>query len=171
MQPMASIDVGAYVIGLTKARREAVVRAIQTTCEIDGIVAIQRVIDATKPPPVDRGTERHGYKVKRLGDGAMIYNPVKYSPIVNFGRRPGKMPPIDAITDWVIRKGFVPRARRGKKSTWTVWDQRQGAHQIAWLIARKIAARGIEGKHILQQAMGWITSAVTQAARAAAEGR
>ena len=60
MQAMASIDVGAYVIGLTKARREAVVRAIQTTCEIDGIVAIQRVIDATKPPPVDRGTERHG---------------------------------------------------------------------------------------------------------------
>ena len=166
MQAMASIDVGAYVIGLTKARREAVVRAIQTTCEIDGIVAIQRVIDATKPPPVDRGTERHGYKVKRLGDGAMIYNPVKYSPIVNFGRRPGKMPPIDAIADWVIRKGLVAKARGKAK-----WDQRREAVQIAWLIARKIAAKGIEGKHILDRAKGLITSAVMLAARAAAEGR
>ena len=172
MQPLASIDVGAYVVGLTKARHDAVVLAIQATCEIEGIGEIQKVIDATKPLPVDRGTYRRGFKARRLHSGAMIYNSQKHAPVIEFGRRPGqKAPPIEAITDWVIRKGFVPKARRGKKSGWTQWDQRQGAMQIAWLICRKIAARGLQAKHILGQALGFIESAVMLAARAAAEGR
>lgn len=167
MQPMASMDVSAYVVGLTKARREAVVRAIQLTCATRAPMEIQKVVDATKPLPVDRGTYRRGFKVRELADGAMIYNPVAYAPVIEFGRRPGqKMPPIDAIADWVIRKGLVAAARGKAK-----WDQRREAVQIAWLIARKIAARGIEGKHILGQALGAINSAVMLAAHAAAEGR
>ena len=172
MQPMASIDVGAYVIGLTKARREAVVRAIQLTCATRAPMEIQKVVDATKPLPVDRGTYRRGFKVRDLRDGAMIYNSVLHAPIIEWGRRAGKMPPIDAITDWVIRKGMVPHVRRGKKGAgWTVWDQRQAAQQIAWLIARKMKATAREGKHILGQALGAINSAVMLAVHAAAEGR
>jgi hypothetical protein len=163
---------GAYVIGLTKRRRDAVVEAIQVTCTTRGLSAVQQVINGLQPPPVDRGTYRQRFKVRMLKTGAAIYNSLPYAPVIEWGRRAGaKMPPPAALVDWVIRKGLVPRVRKGKSGKgWTVWDQREAAMQIAWMIARAIQKRGQPARAVLSQAGGMITSAVCQAAQRAAAG-
>lgn len=60
-----------------------------------------------------------------------------YWKYVEYGRRPGKMPPIDAIAEWIRIKPIIPEPINGK-----VPDTRQ----VAFLIARKIGREGIEGR-------------------------
>ena len=61
---------------------------------------------------------------------------------VEFGRRPGKMPPIDNIKDWIRVKPVIPDARTGKIPS---------AEQLAFMIARKIGIEGIPAKKPLEQ--------------------
>lgn len=76
----------------------------------------------------------------------IIANPIIYHDAVEDGRRPGKMPPVEALIPWVGSKLGVPPgpARRS----------------VAFLIARKIGARGTEGQHMVEE--GW-AEAVRQA--------
>lgn len=79
-----------------------------------------------------RGSIARGEPVRR---GAMLEGivgtPLIYGLPVELGRRPGgKMPPVDAILFWVIRKQLVSRAE---------------APGFAWAIAQKIATDGTEG--------------------------
>lgn len=67
-----------------------------------------------------------------------------YWKYVEYGRGPGKQPPIDAIEQWVRIKPVVPSAINGR-----VPDTRQ----LAFLIARKIGREGIEPKHYLTDTM------------------
>lgn len=60
-----------------------------------------------------------------------------YWKYVEYGRKAGKMPPIDAIAEWIRIKPIVPEPINGK-----VPDTRQ----LAYLIARKIGREGIEGR-------------------------
>lgn len=60
-----------------------------------------------------------------------------YWKYVEYGRRAGKMPPIDAIARWITIKPIVPNPTNGR-----VPDTRQ----LAFLIARKIGREGIEGR-------------------------
>ena len=67
-----------------------------------------------------------------------------YWKYVEYGRKPGKMPPIDAIEQWVKVKPVVPNAINGR-----IPDTRQ----LAFLIARKIGREGIEPKNYLRNTM------------------
>lgn len=58
-----------------------------------------------------------------------------YAQIVDKGRRPGKMPPVGAILDWLRRKNIVPK--NGKLGN------------LAWAIAKSIAKRGIRARPFL----------------------
>lgn len=60
-----------------------------------------------------------------------------YWRYVEYGRKAGKMPPIDAIAEWIKIKPIVPNPINGK-----VPDTRQ----LAFLIARKIGREGIQGR-------------------------
>lgn len=60
-----------------------------------------------------------------------------YWKYVEYGRKAGKMPPIDAIAEWIKVKPIVPEPINGK-----VPDTRQ----LAFLIARKIGREGIQGR-------------------------
>ena len=61
------------------------------------------------------------------------------------GRRPGKFPPPDAILKWIQFKRLVPRPGRDGKIPST--------NQLVYLISRKIATKGTEGKHLLQKTL------------------
>ena len=63
---------------------------------------------------------------------------------VENGRRAGKFPPPDAIKKWIRVKPVVPRAFKGKVPT---------TNQLAYLIGRKIATKGIAPKKQLQQTL------------------
>lgn len=67
-----------------------------------------------------------------------------YWKYVENGRKAGKFPPINKIRDWIEVKPVVPTSVNGKVPT---------TNQLAYLISRKIANEGIEGKHSLEKAM------------------
>ena len=65
---------------------------------------------------------------------------------VENGRRPGKFPPIDNILDWVKAKPQLARPNR--------LDRKELApKQLAFLVARKIADKGIQPGNQLEEAM------------------
>lgn len=61
------------------------------------------------------------------------------------GRRPGKFPPPDAILKWVQFKRLVPRPGRDGRVPTT--------SQLVYLISRKIALKGTEGKHLFEKTL------------------
>ena len=65
---------------------------------------------------------------------------------VENGRKAGKFPPIDNILDWVKAKPQLVRPNR--------LDRKELApRQLAFLVARKIAAKGIQPGNQLEEAM------------------
>lgn len=78
----------------------------------------------------------------------------EYPKVMEFGRRPGTMPPPEALVRWVHVKGLAGtysikthRRQGGKK--------RQGDEDlaVAWQIARAIKARGIKGRFYMKQGL------------------
>lgn len=74
----------------------------------------------------------------------LIFSLQDYYYYLEYGRRAGKQPPIEAIEEWIRVKPIIPYAVNGK-----VPDTRQ----LAFLIARKIGREGTEGKKPLTNAM------------------
>ena len=68
-----------------------------------------------------------------------------YFPFAENGRRPGKFPPPDAILKWVQFKRLVPRPGRDGKVPST--------NRLVYLISRKIATKGTEGKHLFEKTL------------------
>lgn len=68
-----------------------------------------------------------------------------YWKYVEEGRGPGKFPPLDKIEEWIRIKPVAP------------YPDSQGRvpsnKQLAFLIGRKIAEEGTEGRHLLQNAI------------------
>lgn len=67
-----------------------------------------------------------------------------YWKYVEYGRAPGKQPPIDAIEEWVRVKPIIPDPISGK-----IPDTRQ----LAYLIARRIGREGTPAQHPLSDTM------------------
>lgn len=59
-------------------------------------------------------------------------SPVPYAAAVEFGRKPGKMPPVAEIYRWIVQKGIAPATQKETRS-------------MAWAIAKGIAAKGTHG--------------------------
>ena len=69
-----------------------------------------------------------------------------YWKYVENGRRPGKFPPVDNILDWVKTKPQLARPNR--------LDRKEiPQKQLAFLVARKIATKGIQPGNQLSEAM------------------
>ena len=75
----------------------------------------------------------------------LYFNLPDYFPFSENGRRPGKFPPPNAILKWVQFKRLVPRPGRDGKVPST--------NQLVYLISRKIATKGTEGKHLFEKTL------------------
>ena len=80
--------------------------------------------------------------VKRGDDTFTVsINLEDYWIFVENGRGPGKFPPIDKILEWIRVKPITPYSdSRGRLPT---------EEQLAFLISRKIAEQGTEGRNVL----------------------
>lgn len=65
----------------------------------------------------------------------------EYWKYIEYGRKPGKWPPVSAIRKWIEVKPVIPRAYNGKVPT---------IDQLAFLIGRKIYRDGIAPRPLLQ---------------------
>lgn len=62
-----------------------------------------------------------------------------------YGRKPGKMPPVEKILEWVKIKPVLPRPmKNGKLPT---------EKQLSFLIARKIGLQGTKGIHVYEKTL------------------
>lgn len=68
-----------------------------------------------------------------------------YWKYVEYGRRPGKFPPMNKILDWIKIKPVIPRPMNGLKAP--------SEKQLAFLISRKIARDGIQPGNQLKEAL------------------
>lgn len=67
-----------------------------------------------------------------------------YWKYLEYGRKAGKMPPINDIKQWIQVKRIVPKANNGKLPT---------TEQLAYLIARDIGRFGTIGKYPLEKSI------------------
>lgn len=65
-----------------------------------------------------------------------------YAQYIEEGRGPGKFPPPEAISQWITTKSIIPQEQNGITPT---------TQQLSYLIGRKIAEQGTEGKHALEK--------------------
>ena len=90
--------------------------------------------------PVNTGMLRAGTSKEQFMVGSIlrgqVVNPVSYAFPVETGRAAGRMPPVDAIKQWVIRKGIASGAE---------------ADSAAFLIARSIGRRGTKGAQMFEK--------------------
>lgn len=78
-----------------------------------------------------------------------------YWRYVEYGRKPGKMPPMSAIEKWIRIKPIAPRAYDGKRVP--------SVKSLAFLIARKIGLEGIKPKPIFKSTMEGLLSSFDRA--------
>ena len=89
-----------------------------------------------------------------------------YWKYIEYGRRPGKMPPVSAIENWINVKQIIPHSRTLKSGKTVI----PTIPQLSFLIARSIGRRGIAPKPLFQksfeaakqQFMQVIKDAITQ---------
>ena len=74
--------------------------------------------------------------------GDLILN--DYWKYIEYGRKPGRFPNIQAIKGWIKQKPVIPTGKLGKLPT---------TDQLAFLISKKIATKGIQGKNLLGKAI------------------
>ena len=67
-----------------------------------------------------------------------------YFPFAENGRRPGKMPPVNKILQWIEFKHLVPRSNNGRVPT---------TRQLAFAISKHIALHGTQGKHLFEKTL------------------
>ena len=80
----------------------------------------------------------------------IIFNAPAYWKWANDGRRPGKMPPVNVIADWIKRRNITPYALKNGKLPTT--------EQLAFMVANKIAKEGTKfhgptGIHFLEKSI------------------
>lgn len=75
---------------------------------------------------------------------SVSFNLEDYWKYVEYGRRPGKRPPLDAIEQWIKVKPVVPKPINGKIPS---------TRQLAFLISRKIGWEGTKAKKPLEKAV------------------
>ena len=101
-----------------------------------------------------RNSLHHTIEADPTGLVGRVGPSLKYGQWVEFGRAPGKMPPVDALIGWVRRHGLAgtysvrTHKRLGSRATQASQDRR-----VAFLIARKIARRGSKPQPFMQPAL------------------
>lgn len=64
--------------------------------------------DAKRAAPVDQGSLRQSIDTYPKGMAATVEAGVKYAGAVEFGRKPGKQPPVQSIERWAGKRGLDP---------------------------------------------------------------
>jgi hypothetical protein len=88
---------------------------------------------------VDEGTLLKSGNINKDWLEKQIVYSVPYADVIEFGRLPGTMPPVDAIKGWVKRKGIAQ-------------DEKE-VNSIAWAISMDIKENGMEPRPYLSPAI------------------
>lgn len=145
-------------------RYARVVRAVQDTVMVNGpglAVRQTQAGSARLRPPINLANYLRGWQAAKLSNGAVLYNDTVYAGIIERGRRPGKMPPKEAIRQWLEQKLRGRMRNRGRRQA--------EAARLAFVVARAIGRRGLPAHRILAKTKLKLTPQVQRAVREAME--
>lgn len=140
---VVSLDQAAAMVdGIKDKFRAAAIAGLRVAAVRALRVVTTQIVPSRKPPPVDRGVYRAGWKVESLPNGAAIYNDTPQAKFIEYGVRASNVKigraMIDALTEWVRRKGIgggVTKTGKPRK------PNENQARAIAWAIARRAKSR------------------------------
>lgn len=140
-------DAAVHFDKLNKEMVKAAERGLHSAA-LRGVGVIKtQIIPSRSPQPVDRGLFRAGWSARRISGGGEIRNDEPHSVFVEEGVRAQNVKAgramIEAIAEWVIRKGLVKKPGRGGSST-------AAATAIAWGIVARMKKRGIHNRGTIQ---------------------
>ena len=98
--------------------------------------------------------DKISFKVEVSGNlFEVIFNAPEYWKYANYGRPPGKMPPVSAIEEWITRRRIVPESNTSTPNVTS----------LAYAIARKIGEEGTIGIKFLEKSLDeqkeyWMTT-------------
>lgn len=75
-----------------------------------------------------------------------VWSALAYAPIMEYGRKPWKFPPLDALVWWTARKWMIKGGATQKYHSLHYTDK-----WVIYVIARSIAEKGIKGRHTFQK--------------------
>lgn len=107
--------------------------------EIADFIFAESQKNIVKQNIIDEGTLLKSGNINRSLLNKQIVYPVPYSDSIEFGRLPGKMPPIEPLKGWVRRVLGI--------------NDEQEVNRIAWLIAQDIKQRGQDARPFLRPAI------------------
>ena len=88
--------------------------------------------------------DKISFKVDVSGNlSEVTFNAPEYWKYANYGRPPGKMPPVSAIEEWITRRRIVPETNTSTPN----------ATSLAYAIARKIGREGTKGTNFLEKSL------------------
>jgi hypothetical protein len=106
-------------------------------------VITTEIIPDQNPPPIFQSAYRAAWHAEPTKDGADIVNTVPYASVIEDGARGENIKigrvMIDAIAEWVLRKGLVGKLGKGGASS----TQLTQARAAAWAIAVHMKKVGI----------------------------
>lgn len=112
---------------------------------------VQRQIQDTDPIPFDQGQYKGGWIKTNNPTGCVVGNVTKQAVMVELGRKPGHMPPLDPLLAWAKRHGF----------------RRWAAAAVA--IQHKIFLKGIKGRFVLKNTLRRFGPSMSKTFRASIE--
>lgn len=143
--------ISAELDRIAKQNHEAAIRGLRAAAvRIQGLI-ITETIPRTKPTPVDRGIYRAGWTVDILPNGARLRNWVPWAYFIEEGVLPKRVKisrkMIDALTEWVRRKGIGGTTKHTNGGPVLVEKPTPLiARSIAWAMATVMKKRtGIHG--------------------------
>jgi hypothetical protein len=144
MMPSFSInDLGAFQDWAKMGITNAVMRGCLSTAQrtVQHITTV--LIPGEEQPPVFTHAYAAGWHAEKTARGADVVNTIPYGSVIEDGARPenikiGKAM-IEALTQWVFRKGLAGKPRTGARRQ----EQLVEARNIAWAIALHMKKVGI----------------------------
>jgi hypothetical protein len=143
-QTVRLADLGKYERRLAGRLRPMLARAALSAAMRSVQLMQQRTTTAPPASPqgsvgaFNYGQYRRVWRATKHPEGAVLFNPSKYAGVIEFGRRAGRFPPLEAIARWAQRKFSISR---------------KDALQIAYPIAHAIARRGLLGRRVMTGAV------------------
>lgn len=124
---------------LDEGIKRGVMKGLLSTAQRTVGVIQNEIIPSEKPSPVFDDHYRQGWHAEATERGADIYNDMPYASVIENGARAENVKigtkMIDALTEWVRRKGLAGANKNSPKTT-------ANARQIAWAIARSMQGTG-----------------------------
>lgn len=175
-------EFGGWARGLSGELRDAAERGLLSAAiRLQGHI-ITVVIPAEESVPVDRGVYRAGWRTKKIPKGAFVFNATPIAPLIEFGVRGDKVKIgrklIDALTEWIKRKGIGGTHSKAAKKEYRQTSMQQpawakplptpdeNARAIAWAIAQSLKKNGIfdkgKGLRILEKANRMVSKFVLE---------